>query len=110
MQARLGAIAPSQPQKRPSYYRKVETTFQPRFTLSILYLFGFFFLYCLLLIAPSLLEVAQTVPPGPEQQEAAQKVAHEVVRPRLWIAAVLSALTTVLGAHYRILPGMQSRP
>jgi len=103
-------MAPSQSQKHPSYYRKVGSTFQPRFTLGILYLFGFFFLYCLLLVAPSLLEVAQTVPPGPEQQEAAQQVAHEVVRPRLWIAAVLSALTTVLGAHYRILPGMQSRP
>ncbi len=102
-------MAPSASENRPPYYRKVGTTFQPRFTLSILYLFGFFFLYCLLLVAPSLLEVAQTVPPGPEQQEAAQQVAHEVVRPRLWIAVVLSALTTILGAHYRILPGLQSR-
>ena len=102
-------MAPSPSQRRPTYYRKVGATFQPRFTLSILYLFGFFFLYCLLLIAPSLLEVLQTVPPGLEQQDAAQQVAHEVVRPRLWIAAVLSALTTVLGAHYRILPGLQSR-
>ena len=72
------ASPPSKP--RPPYYRKAGPTFQPRFTLGLVYLFGFFFLYCLLLIAPSLLEVAQTVPPGPEQQEAAQKVAHEVVR------------------------------
>jgi hypothetical protein len=103
-------MAPSPSENRPPYYRKVGTTFQPRFTLSILYLFGFFFLYCVLLVAPSLLEVLRTVPPGPEQQEAAQQAAHEAVRPRLWIAAVLSALTTVLGAHYRILPGLQSRP
>jgi hypothetical protein len=99
-------MAPSPSEKRPSYYRKVGTPFRPRFTLSILYLIGFFFLYCLLLIAPSLLEVLQTVPPGPEQQEAAQQVAHDVVRPRLWVAVVLSALTTILGAHYRLLPGI----
>jgi hypothetical protein len=102
-------MAPSPSQRRPTYYRKVGATFQPRFTLSILYLFGFFFLYCLLLVAPSLWEVAQTVPPGPEQQEAAQQVAREVARPRLWIAVVLSALTTILGAHYRILPGLRPR-
>jgi hypothetical protein len=102
-------MAPSQSRKRPPYYRKVGTAFQPRFTLSILYLFGFFFLYCLLLVAPSLLEVAKTVPPGPEQQEVAQQVAREVVRPRLWIAVALAALTTVLGAHYRVLPGLRPR-
>jgi len=102
-------MAPPQSPKRPPYYRKVGTTFQPRFTLSILYLFGFFFLYCLLLVAPSLWEVWQTVPPGPEQQEAAQQVAREVARPRLWIAAVLSALTTILGAHFRLLPGIRPR-
>jgi hypothetical protein len=100
---------PSPSHERPPYYRKVGTTFQPRFTLGILYLFGFFFGYCLLLVAPSLLEVLQTVPPGPEQQEAAQQIAHEVVRPRLWIAVVLSALTTILGAHYGLLPGLRSR-
>jgi hypothetical protein len=102
-------MAPSTSPRRPPYHRKVGATFQPRFTLSILYLFGFFFLYCLLLIAPSLLEVARTVPVGPEQQEAAQQVAREVVRPRLWIAVVLSALTTILGAHYGFLPGMRAR-
>ena len=93
----------------PPYYRKTGATFEPRFTLSILYLFGFFFVYCLLLVSPALLEVMQTVPAGPEQEEAARRVAHEVVQPRLWIAVVLSALTTILGAHYRVLPGMRSR-
>jgi hypothetical protein len=97
-------------EQRPAYYRKTGTAFQPRFTLSILYLFAFFFAYCLLLIAPSLLEILRTVPPGPEQQEAAEQIAHEVVRPRLWIAVVSSALTTILGAHFRLLPGMRSRP
>ncbi len=93
--------------ERPPYYRKTGATFRPRFTLSMLYLFGFFFLYCLVLVAPSLLNVMQTVSPGPEQQAAAEEVAREVMRPRLWIAIVLSALTTVLGAHFRILPGLR---
>ena len=100
-------MAPSQSQKRPSYYRKVGTTFQPRFTLGILYLFGFFFLYCMILIAPSLIAVLETVPTGPEQQQAAETVAHEVIRPKLWIAVGLSAITTVAGAHYRLLPGFR---
>jgi len=103
-------MVPLPSEQRPAYYRKVGTTFQPRFALGILYLFGFFFVYCLLLVAPSLVEVLQTVPTGPEQQEAAQQIAHDVARPRLWIAVVLSALTTILGAHYRILPGLRSRP
>jgi hypothetical protein len=102
-------MPPPGSEQRPAYYRKVGATFQPRFTLGILYLFGFFFVYCLLLVAPSLLEVLETVPTGPEQQQAAEQVAREVVRPRLWIAVLLSALTTVLGAHYRVLPGMRAR-
>ena len=100
-------MTPSPSESRPPYYRKVGTTFQPRFTLGLLYLFGFFFVYCLLLVAPSLVEVAQTVPPGPEQREAAQEVAREVVRPRLWIALALAAVTTTLCAHFRVLPGMR---
>ncbi len=101
-------MAPPGSKERPAYYRKVGTTFQPRFTLGILYLFGFFSVYCLLLIAPSLLEVLETVPTGPEQQQAAEEVAREVMRPRLWIAVLLSAMSTVLGAHYRVLPGMRA--
>ena len=96
---------PSEP--RPAYYRKVGPTFQPRFSLGLVYLFGFFFLFCMLLIAPSLIEVLQTVPTGPEQEEAAAKVAKEVIQPRLWIAFGLSSLTTVLGAHFRVLPGFR---
>jgi len=99
------ATPPSKP--RPPYYRKVGPTFQPRFTLGLVYLFGFFFLYCLILIAPSLIEVLETVPTGPEQQQAAEKIAHEVIRPRLWIATALSTITTVAGAHYRLLPGFR---
>jgi ABC-type sulfate transport system permease component len=95
------------PKPPPAYYRKVGPTFQPRFSLGILYLFAFFFLYCLFLIAPSLMAVLETVPTGPEQQQAAEDVAREVIQPRLWIAVVLSAVTTVAGAHFHLLPGFR---
>jgi hypothetical protein len=95
----------------PVYYRKKGgATFEPRFTLGVLYLFGFFFVYCLLLVAPALLQILATVPTGPEQEAAARVAAQEAVQPRLWIAAAASALSTILGAHYRVLPGMRSRP
>jgi hypothetical protein len=100
---------PGRDERPPPYYRKKGTAFEPRFTLGILYLFGFFFVYCLLLVSPALLEVLRSVPPGPEQEEAARGAAREAVQPRLWIAVVASALSTVLGAHYRVLPGMRSR-
>lgn len=91
----------------PPYYRKVGPTFQPRFSLGLLYLFGFFFLYCFILVAPSLIEILATVPTGPAQQQAAEEIAHGVIRPKLWIAFGLSAITTVAGAHYRLLPGFR---
>jgi hypothetical protein len=101
---------PSRQQRpHPEYYRKTRTTFEPRFTLSILYLFGFFFVYCLLLVSPALWEVLRSVPTGPEQEEAARIAAQAAIQPRLWIAVVAAASTTILGAHFRVLPGMRSR-
>lgn len=104
-------MARSKPDRQPppAYYRKVGSGFEPRFTLGILYLFGFFFGYCLLLVAPALWEVLQTMPPGPEQQEAARVAAQAAAKPRLWVAIGLAALTTILGAHYHVLPGFRSR-
>ena len=83
-------------------------SFQPRFTLSLLYLVVFFFLFCLLLILPELLDVLANVPQGPEQEEIAKQVAREAVRPRLSIAAALALLTTGLGGYFGWLPGMKA--
>ena len=67
-------------------------TFQPRFTLSLLYLGVLFLAYALLLIAPELAEVAR--PAGPEEQalleQQARETARRVVAPRLPIALVLA--------------------
>ncbi len=76
--------------------------------MSLIYLFGFFFLYCMLLIAPALWEVLQTLPTGPEQEEAAKQAAQQVIQPRLAIAITASVVTTTLGAHFKVLPGLRA--
>jgi hypothetical protein len=85
-------------------------TFQPRFTLSVLYVFAVFFVYCLLLIAPELYEVWRSMPPGPEQQEAAQRAAQEAIASRLWLAFLAAVVTILLAARANLLPGMRRRP
>jgi hypothetical protein len=83
--------------------------FEPRFSLSLMYVFACFFLYALLLAAPALLEVWRSVPAGPEQQAAAERAAREAVSGRL-VFAFLAALVTVAGlAYWNALPGMRRR-
>jgi len=84
-------------------------SFQPRFTLGLLYVAGFFFVFCLLAAAPALFEVWRDVPAGPEQQAEAERVARETVQPRLLLALVLAALATAAGIGARVLPGYRRR-
>ena len=96
------------PEPEPPPLRPRQTaSFTPRFTLSLLYLFGFFFLYCFVLIAPTLFELLRTMPPGPEQEAAAERAAQAVVQPRLWIALGASLATVGLGAWAQVLPGLR---
>ena len=85
--------------------------FQPRFTLSLLYLFVFFLLYSLLLIAPELSAIV--APAGPEQEEAVKQAASEIARnaarPRLLWAFGASLLSVLAGSHYGFLPGLRPR-
>jgi len=81
--------------------------FEPRSTLGLLYFFACFFLYCLLLAAPALFEVARSMPPGPEQQEAARRAAQEALRGRLPVALLAALLTVGALAWARALPGMR---
>lgn len=87
--------------------------FQPRFTLGLLYLFGFFFLFCLLIAAPPLWELWRTLPPGAEQDEQALAQAAELargsVRPRLWLALAAALVTTALLSWTGRLPGTGRR-
>jgi TctA family transporter len=78
---------------------------KPRFTLGILYLMAFFFVYCFALAGPALWEVLQTVPPGPEQEEIAARAAQQALQSRVWIAFVAAVATTGLGMAKGLLPG-----
>ncbi|MDJ0846769.1 MAG: hypothetical protein QNK04_00165 [Myxococcota bacterium] len=95
----------------PEMPRSPSPAFQPRFTLSLLYLFGFFLLYALLLAAPELSSVAP--PADPSQDEAAKQALAEVVRhavrPRLPIAFLGAIVTVLAGAHFGFLPGLRPR-
>ena len=81
---------------------------RPRFTLLLLYLFAFFFLFCLILVGPVLVEVLQTLPPGPEQEEAARIAAQEAASGKLGVAFVLAIIATGVGIYKRWLPGTQA--
>ena len=78
---------------------------RPFFTLALLYIFGFFFVYAFALVAPALYEVMQTVPPGPEQEQAAAEAAYTAASGRMGIAFLLSLVTVVLGVWAKKLPG-----
>jgi len=87
--------------------RRSSPTFQPRFTLSLAYLAFFFVFFCLVLILPELLELVESMPPGPELQQAAKEAAREAVRPRLPLALLLAVAATGLGSYFRVLPGLR---
>ncbi len=84
-------------------------SFQPRFTLGLLYLGGFFFLYALLIVAPPLWELWRSLPPGAEADEQAlaraAELARQSVRPHLAIALAAALATTALGSWTGLLPG-----
>ena len=89
----------AQPRRRPPVVPR------PFFTLAIVYIFVFFFLYAMALVAPALLEVLRTMPPGPEQQAAAERAAYEAASGRVGLAFLLALGTVVLGVWSKKLPG-----
>lgn len=98
---------PADPRTRPPLpRRRPPTAFQPRFTVALLYLFGLFFLYCFLLVAPELYDVWSTVPPGPEQEAVAAELVREALGPRLGVAIAAAIATLLVGAYARVLPGL----
>ena len=89
----------------PQRARRPRAVLRPRFTLTMLYLFGFFFVFCLILVAPALWDVLVSMPPGPEQEQAAMEAAREAARGRLGIAFALATAVTGIGIYGRWLPG-----
>ena len=89
---------PERSGQRPSY------KFRPRFTIGILYLAIFFFVFAFLQILPDLIGLLE-LPPGPEQEAAARELARQKSNPLL--SLILSVATTGAGTYYRILPGLK---
>ena len=87
--------------------------FRPRFTLSLLYLVFFFFLFGLLLALPELLEGARELGPGPdeltpEELDRARETARGALAGgRLLLALGLAVIATGLGSYARLLPGLR---
>lgn len=73
--------------------------------MGLLYLAGFFLLYCLCFAAPTLQEILRTTPPGPEQERIAQEAVRLAIRPKLPIALLAALITTALGTYSGVLPG-----
>jgi hypothetical protein len=90
----------------PRVRRPRPPPFQPRATLGLVYIAVLTLVYALILIAPTLWEVLQSGPPGPELQRAAHDAAREAARPRLLLALGLALATVALGARAGRLPGL----
>jgi len=93
--------------------RSRQPVFRPRFTLTLLYLAFFFFLFAMIFALPDLLEGARNLGPGPEEltpEELAR--GRDATRDalqggRLLVALALAVIATGLGAYARVLPGLR---
>ncbi len=104
--ALLTLLAMGAPPGRP------RATFRPRFTLMLLYLFGFFMLFALLFALPDLLAGVQELPPGgdeltPEELDRAREIARGALRGRVPLALGAAVVATGLGIWTRALPGLR---
>ena len=84
--------------------------FRPRFTLTLLYLALFFFLYGLLFAAPDLAPLlgdeGRSLPPEVLQQRA-REVTQHTMRGKVPLAFGAAVITVGLAAWRRVLPGMR---
>jgi hypothetical protein len=81
---------------------------RPFFTLAIVYVFGFWFLYLFAFAAPTLWEIQNAMPDGPEKQRAAEEATRAVLEGRVLPALLLSLATVVLAAWAKKLPGFRT--
>ncbi len=82
--------------------------FRANFTLSIVYLILFFFLFSLLFLLPALFEFTASIPPETSEaaaQEMIAEFAKKIIAPRLGWMLLASLVTTGLGIHRGVLPG-----
>ncbi|HEY8494309.1 MAG TPA: hypothetical protein VIN04_10475 [Myxococcota bacterium] len=100
---------PRPPVRRP---RPPAPSFRPEFTLLLLYFFGLFLLFALVLALPALLDALRELPPGEgplteAERQIAADVAREALRGRVPYAAIAALLVLALGVWTRSLPGLR---
>ncbi len=88
--------------------------FRPHFTLLLLYFFGFFVLFCFVLVLPQMIDAASQLPPGSgeltaEEKEIGAAVAREALSGRIPFALVAAIVTVAAGAYTGVLPGIRKR-
>lgn len=87
--------------------------FRPRFTLTLVYLLGFFLLYAMAFALPDLIVGARELGPGtgdltPEEQAQAREIARRALGGgKLLIAVAASILTVGFALWRRLLPGVR---
>lgn len=101
------------PSEQPPRRRTRSAPFRPRFTLTLLYLVGFFVLFAMILALPDLIEGARQLGPGPEElSDAELEQAREISRRalsggKLFAALGASVIAVGLGAFRGVLPGLR---
>jgi hypothetical protein len=87
--------------------------FRPRFTLTLVYLLGFFLIYAMAFALPDLIAGASELGPGPgeltpEEEARASEIARSALSGgRLLIAVGASILTVGFALWRRVLPGVR---
>jgi len=87
--------------------------FRPRFTLTLLYVAGFFLLYAMLFALPDLLAGYRALGPGPEEltpdeMARAREIARQAMGGGKVLIALVAALATVgFGIWRNVLPGVR---
>jgi hypothetical protein len=102
---------PRPPPRRP---RPTSATFRPEFTLLVVYFFGVFLAFSLLLALPALLEALRTLPPGEgpltdAERAVAAEAAREALRGRVSYAVIATVVVLGIGVWMRALPGLRGR-
>jgi hypothetical protein len=102
---------PRTPRRVP---RRSSVGFRPEFTLFVLYLFGFFVVFALLIALPDLLAGARALPAGEgplsaQEREQAARIARAAVEGKLGLALVAAVAALALGAWTGVLPGLRRK-
>jgi len=90
--------------------RPPRASFQPRFTLMLVYFVALLFLYSFALASPVVVEwfrIGSAPGAGPAEQAQFAQAMREALSGRIWIAALAAVATMLLGIWGKLLPGLR---